>query len=888
MIFRWNVQSLLLYLVFSQLKVHFVITSWPSFNSTIQLLGLFEDISNTSEVPELSAHSWAMFKSAVLLSQQYGIRIEGQLIESKSVATDGNIIDALGKTCRMVPTSNILGIVGPGLSREAHLIAPFAQAIGIPIISYGATDPELSDRNAYPAFYRTVPSDNAIAVAIVKLFHRFNWTSCIIIHQNDAFGSGGAHIINEAFFNNDLIVEELIVFDIATLSIRGDLKTYLINSATRVVLLWTQSVYTTLVIQDALQSGVLGPEFKWILSSTVPLDSFDEKFRDNLIGLFSIEPVTGGVVNAPINTTLLNEAYRLWQKYEPESFPRSAKVNSYGLFAFDATWTLIQSLQTFCSTIINSSLPCLSFVNSSFCFDRRFVHSGLLLNTISRTEFLGVSGPIKFSFNVTDRVNGSYYYAQNVQFSSNRLSFVPVLIYSDHSDWKTYKESNVIVWPGNSLVPSTDRAMLKGINLRIGVIESTPYTIVTKVIDEDGQTATKLTGFVPDLIELLQNQMEFIPNIQLAPANHTYEELIQTVANGAYDIMIGDVTVTSKRREIVGFSSPIFDNSLRILMRKPSDVSIDLLSFLKPFSRNLWLLVLGACIYAAILLCLMERQNNEALQNQSILSQFAMSLWYSYGNLVGYGVDFHVNTAAGRLLTVSLYVLSLILLATYTANLTSDLTILKTKNIISGIDELKNGKIPFNRIGIPVGTASVDFFVREISGGSRNYYRVTSEKQLYDSLFEGIIDLTLMDTGTAEYVTNNIYCNLSLVGEGFDESVFAIVFSKEWLYAKDLDVHILSLKESGELDNLKQKWFQKRICPQSSETPTAMKVESMGGLFLTFAVISILSMLLFAWSKRKFFSDRFFKLVCQTKPSGKKKGSTRRHSIKTHQSLQNN
>jgi hypothetical protein len=36
----------------------------------------------------------------------------------------------------------------------------------------------------------------------------------------------------------------------------------------------------------------------------------------------------------------------------------------------------------------------------------------------------------------------------------------------------------------------------------------------------------------------------------------------------------------------------------------------------------------------------------------------------------------------------------------YNAYLTSDLTILKTKNIISKTNDIKNGKIQFQRIGI--------------------------------------------------------------------------------------------------------------------------------------------------------------------------------------------
>ncbi|CAF1514435.1 unnamed protein product, partial [Rotaria sordida] len=346
-----------------------------------------------------------MFKAAMLLSYQYNITIEGEFIGWQAEQTTGDIIDAMDIMCRAISVSNIVGVVGPWLSREAQVIAPFATKLGIPVISNSATSPGLSDKNAYPNFYRTVASDFVAAVALAKLFIRYNWTSCIIIYQNDAFGTGGANAIVKAFNNNGLTVSQMIVFDITILSIDGDLKSLLINAATRMVIVWAESLYTSLILQEALDSNVVGPQFTWIISNTISLNSFNQTLYENLIGMFLIEPSVGSVVNALINTTLLDAAYSIWQQYEPESFPGSMNVENYALFAFDATWTLIQSLQQLCASKINISSSCLSFIGSSYCFDRHFINSKSLLDIVSGTEFLGVSGPIQFSDNVTDRIN---------------------------------------------------------------------------------------------------------------------------------------------------------------------------------------------------------------------------------------------------------------------------------------------------------------------------------------------------------------------------------------------------------------------------------------------------------------------------------------------------
>ncbi|CAF5136319.1 unnamed protein product, partial [Rotaria sp. Silwood1] len=176
--------------------------------------------------------------------------------------------------------------------------------------------------------------------------------------------------------------------------------------------------------------------------SIVSLNSSNETFHRKTIGMLTVEPISGNFVHASINTTLLNAAYNIWKQYEPETFPKSGKVDDFALFAFDATWLLIQSLQEFCLKTTNNSSSCISFVNSSFCFDRHFLNSESLFDTINNMTFLGVSGPIQFNRNVTDRIDGSFYYAQNSRNFSNRLSFVPVLKYSNRDGCQQYSKPN--------------------------------------------------------------------------------------------------------------------------------------------------------------------------------------------------------------------------------------------------------------------------------------------------------------------------------------------------------------------------------------------------------------------------------------------------------------
>ena len=848
---RW----LFLQLLLGQFCIQYIRTAWPSSDlSNTKLLGLFSDPPNASapETTSSSVHSRAMFKAAVVLSQRLNLTIQSQLIGWETLQTSGNPINALTNICRTIPTVNILGIVGPAFSREANTIVPISETMAIPTISYSATNPDLSNKKAYPSFHRTVPSDKTAASAIVKLFLRYNWTSAIIIYQNDAFGTGGADAIADTFNKNNLFVIETVIFDILTLSIRGDLKTILTSSSPRIVILWTLNIYAATILQSALDNDVLGPQFLWITAFSIPLNSFNQTFHSKLIGMISIEPAIGSTVDAKVNTTLLNSAYDIWKQYEPETFPESTKVDNYALFAFDATWILIQALSKLCSFDVNNSSSCLSTINSSFCFDYRFLNGSSLLHLIDNIEFIGVSGPIKFGNTTTDRTDGVYYISRNVQSSPNGVDYASVLRYSNSEGWTSATPTSIIIWPGNSLTPFTGIPELSSVTLRIGIIESPPFLMFTDIIDASGNTTTKSIGYMADLIDLLQNRIGFKAQLMRIPSEQTYDRLVEAVANNVYDIVVADVTVLSTRREIVDFSSSIYDNSVRIIGRQSTSQRIDLFAYLTPFSFRLWITLLIVLFYSATLVFILERQENDALQERSIISAMALSVWYTFGTMTGYGADFHVQTAGGRLLCMGLYILSIILVATYTANLASDLTLSRSQNIISGIDDIKNGKIPYSRIGILVGSAHEAYFLREVSRGSRTFYPLKALDEIYRFLLDDKIDVAIMDGGVLEYATNTKYCNLSLIGAAFDSSIYGIVMPKQWLYAQELDIHILALRESGSLDDLTRKWFSAKTCVDSSaaNTSTSIKIEAVAGLFLTFAVISILAVILFLWLKR--------------------------------------
>lgn len=101
------------------------------------------------------------------------------------------------------------------------------------------------------------------------LFEQYQWKSCLIIHQNDEFGYNGMQLLTQNF----------------TIDFRKTLK----FSLSRIVIVWANEISTRQILLNALQLNLIGHEFLWILTTTIPLQSFSLLQQENLIGILTIE-----------------------------------------------------------------------------------------------------------------------------------------------------------------------------------------------------------------------------------------------------------------------------------------------------------------------------------------------------------------------------------------------------------------------------------------------------------------------------------------------------------------------------------------------------------------------------------------------------------------------
>ena len=87
--------------------------------------------------------------------------------------------------------NSIIGVVGLPLSTNSKYVSTVLSVDQIPVISYFATSVELSKKDIYPNFLRTILPDKFQAKLITEILLYYNWTYVSIIATDESYGRLG-------------------------------------------------------------------------------------------------------------------------------------------------------------------------------------------------------------------------------------------------------------------------------------------------------------------------------------------------------------------------------------------------------------------------------------------------------------------------------------------------------------------------------------------------------------------------------------------------------------------------------------------------------------------------------------------------------------------------
>ncbi|CAL1393789.1 unnamed protein product [Linum trigynum] len=203
----------------------------------------------------------------------------------------------------------------------------------------------------------------------------------------------------------------------------------------------------------------------------------------------------------------------------------------------------------------------------------------------------------------------------------------------------------------------------------------------------------------------------------------------------------------------------------------------------------------------------------------------------------------------GRLVLIIWLFVVLIINYSYTASLTSILTVQQLTSRIEEIDSLIASTEP---IGVQDGSFAWNYLVDELNIAASRLVTLKTQEDYATALTKGSkaggVAAIVDEFPYVELFLSSSNCQFSTVGQEFTKSRWGFAFQRDSPLAVDLSMAILQLSENGDLQKIHNKWLLRSECTDSLNPvdENRLSLSSFWGLFLICGVSCLLALLVFS------------------------------------------
>ncbi|XP_055823220.1 glutamate receptor 3.7 isoform X1 [Solanum dulcamara] len=754
-----------------------------------------------------------------------------------------------------VMEKQVVAIIGPQSSAIAHMISFISNGLHVPLISYAATDPTLSSLQ-FPFFLRTTQSDQYQMEAVADIVYFYEWKEVIAIFLDDDYGRNGIAALNDALAKKMSKISYKL-----PLPINYDLSdvVYVLNQSKslgpRVFVVHINPDSQLRFFNVVQKLKMTGSNYVWLMTDwfSTTLDSFSPKNRSFLRALEGVVSLRPYIPQTTRKRTFLAR----WRKLQQNELVDSG-LTAYGLYAYDTVWVVARSIDNLLQQGGNISFSLSNMLNGTTSDKlqlgklREFDGGGLLMNILSKTNFTGLTGKIHFS---PDRdLIGSGYEVINIAqqqihtvgywLNFSGLSILPPKALQNKET--AVQNLKSVTWPGGkSEIPRGWVIANDERPLRIGFPRRASFTEFVTLNDSHN-----VQGYCIDLFYEARKLVPYDVPFKFVPfgtglANPNYDALVNMVATDVFDAAVGDIAVVTNRTRMVDFTQPYVSTGL-VIVAPINNSESSAWVFLKPFTLEMWGVTALSFLIIAVVIWILEHRVNDDFRGPP-KRQITTMFLFSFSTLFKTNQENTVSTLGRMVMVVWLFLL-LVITSSYTASLTSILTVQQLSSPITGIDSLIASN---SLIGYQVGSFAYSYLKDILNIAPSRLISLRSPEE-----FEAALRRGSGNGGVMAIVDELPYMELFLqnrtdfgiIGRPFTKSGWGFAFKKDSPLATDMSTAILKLAESGKLQEIHEKWFCQLGCPtdrRKDPEPNQLHLSSFWALYLLSGAVTVLALLIF-------------------------------------------
>ncbi|KAM3748291.1 hypothetical protein ACB098_05G097300 [Castanea mollissima] len=710
----------------------------------------------------------------------------------------------------LIKEKKLIAIIGMHSWLKTALVADVGNRTQVPVLSFASpaiTSPTIQLR--WPLLIRMANDGSAQVKCIADIVRACNWRRVIVIYEEDAYGgdSGMSALLAEALQNIGVEIEyRLVLPSFSYVSnaeglVQKELVKLENETPCRVfIVLQSSLTMVTNLFREAKKLRLVGGETEsaWIIPDSITdmLDSVDKSIMSSMNGTIGIKTQYS---NHNKEYVKFEKRYRANRSEEENSKP-----GIYAPRAYDSIKIITRAIKS--SSDDSSSL----------------------LKNILSDSFSGLSGEIRFEGKMLSQ-NPKFKIVKVDGKKSNELDIWTPDYNGDVIKNKNTKEK---AWPGLDKIPKGWAMPSKVKPMRIVVPAHAMFKQFVQDMNKSNLNGEMFEGFSIKVFQKVMEQLNYTdtPQYIFVSNNGSYDELVELVHNKTYDAVVGDITILSNRSKDVEFTQPYTESGLTMVVPAKSKESPWM--FMKPFTWGVWLVVAFILIYTMFIVWFLEHPSNPEFKG-SLKDQIANAMWFAFCSLFFAHRERIYNHLTRVVIAVWLF-LVFVLTASYTANLSSMLTIQRTEPSVTYMELLKRNNLT---VGYDKGTFVGKYLENVLNFNSTNIKDIDSEEKYIKEFESKGISAAFLEAPYAKVFLHR-YCKGYIADTSQTATYrfggFGFAFQKGSPFAREFSEEILRLSEKGDLKILENDLTPSNECSMnvSSDETRSLGLQSFWGLCL--------------------------------------------------------